>query len=183
MTAAPQDPTGPGIASGVTASLDELMAQALAIEIEAAERYGELADVMETHNNRDVAALFRRMQHIEGLHAAQIREEMGWAEGVSPRVPAMHAGTEGPETVAHDDVHYLMQPYHALAVALAAEERAERFFSELARIAMADSVREAARLLAAEESEHVQLVREWMNKVPQPDSDWAVDPDPPRYID
>jgi len=26
-------------------------------------------------------------------------------------------------------------------------------------------------------------VLEWLAKVPQPDSDWSVDPDPPRHMD
>ena len=59
--------------STTPASLVALMSTALAIELEAADRYGELADVMETHNNPEVAALFRRMQSIEGMHADAIR--------------------------------------------------------------------------------------------------------------
>ena len=167
--------------SATQAPLVALMSTALAIELEAAERYGELADVMETHNNREVAALFRRMQAIEGLHADAIRAEMGWT-GAAPPGAAL-AEPEGPETPAYDDVHYLMQPYHALAVALAAEERALRFFTDLARVATVDSVRAAALRLADEEREHVELVREWMRKVPKPDHDGPVDPDPPRYVD
>ena len=46
-----------------------------------------------------------------------------------------------------------------------------------------DSVRAAALEMQAEEAEHVALVQAWMAKVPQPDSDWSDDPDPPRYID
>ena len=46
-----------------------------------------------------------------------------------------------------------------------------------------DSVRKAALEMQAEEQEHVELVRAWMAKVPQPDGDWSDDPDPPRYID
>ena len=37
--------------------------------------------------------------------------------------------------------------------------------------------------LQAEEKEHVALVRAWMKKVPKPERDWAVDPDPPRNTD
>ena len=43
------------------ATLAEVMAQALGIERDAAERYSSLADVMEVHNNREVAELFRKM--------------------------------------------------------------------------------------------------------------------------
>ena len=31
------------------------------------------------------------------------------------------------------------------------------------------------------EHEHVELIHAWLAKVPQPEPDWAVDPDPPRY--
>jgi rubrerythrin len=173
----------PDTAVAAPTTLAELLAIALAIEIEAAERYGELADVMETHNNAEVAALFRRMQQIERKHVDAIRAEMGGKSAPAPLTTAVLAGPEAPETAAYDDVHYLMQPYHALEIALAGEERAERFFTNLARVATVASVRDAAQLLAIEEREHVKLVRQWMSKVPAPDNDWAVDPDPPRYVD
>jgi rubrerythrin len=46
-----------------------------------------------------------------------------------------------------------------------------------------EAVRRAATELQAEEAEHVALVQEWLTKVPPPDPDWALDPDPPRYTD
>jgi rubrerythrin len=76
-----------------------------------------------------------------------------------------------------------MQPYHALELALANEQRAERFFGELARAAATALVRKAARALQAEEREHVELIRAWMEKVPKPEAGWAHDPDPPIYTD
>ena len=63
-------------------SLNELMGQALTMEREAVARYTELADMMETHNNLDVAALFRKMAGYEQLHVNQILADMGWAEDV-----------------------------------------------------------------------------------------------------
>jgi rubrerythrin len=71
----------------------------------------------------------------------------------------------------------------ALEIALACEERAERFFERLVRVADVESVREAARALQAEEREHVELIRAWMGRVEKPAPDWADDPDPPRYTD
>jgi rubrerythrin len=168
----------------VPQTLTEFMAQAWLMEIEAAQRYNEFADAMEMHNNRDVAAMFRTMAGYETRHADAIMVEMGWTEfpPVTPR-SGDWPGAEGPETAPGDAVHYLMQPWHALTLALAAERRAEQFFVELARAAKVDSVRRAAQELAAEEREHVELVLKWMKKVPQPDSDWANDPDPPRNMD
>jgi rubrerythrin len=76
-----------------------------------------------------------------------------------------------------------MQPWHALQLALAAEQRAEAFFGQLAEAATDEGVRRAALELQREEQEHVELVRAWIKKVPEPDGDWADDPDPPSYTD
>lgn len=162
-------------------TIDEFMAQAYAMEIEAQQRYADLADAMEMHNNREVAELFRKMVSVEGKHAAQILDEMGWKTPPANAVAPSWEGFEAAESVPIDEVHYLMQPWHALNLALAAEQRAERFFAELAMTAKDDSVRRAAIELRDEEREHVELVRAWMAKVPQPEKDWAEDPDPPRY--
>jgi rubrerythrin len=162
----------------------ELMAQALAMEREAVARYEELADIMDTHNNREVGALFRKMAEVEGLHVAQILADMGWAEDmVEPRSPGVWAGEAAPETVPMEDMHYLMHPWHALSLALAAEQRAQAFFDDMAKSAPNDLVRRAAEEMRNEEAEHVALVMAWLERVPKPEAEWAVDPDPPRYID
>jgi rubrerythrin len=135
-------------------TLRELMTRALAMETEASQRYAELADAMETHNNREVAALFRKLSEIEKKHAAQIVEEMGGKPPVIAPDDKGWGGPEAPETTPSDEVHYLMQPYHALKLALANEER-----------------------------EHVALVRAWLRKTRKPERGWAEDPDPARYTD
>ncbi len=165
-------------------TIDEFMAQALAMEREAVARYTELADMMDTHNNLEVAALFRKMAGYERLHVAQILADMGWTEDTAaPRGPGVWAAPEAPESVPIDEMHYLMHPWHALNLALAAEQRAEAFFAEGARQATSEHVRRAAEEMRAEEAEHVELVKAWLAKVPAPDADWAADPDPPRFID
>ena len=175
--------TAPGVAV-VPPTLEAFMEQALAMELEAVERYTTFADAMETHNNLEVASMFRTMAGYEAKHAEQIMKDMGWTEAPAASLaPVAWTGFDAPEATAIDAVHYLMQPWHALQLALAAEQRAEAFFAALAAAATSDSVRKAALELQAEEAEHVALVQNWMAKVPQPDSDWAVDPDPPRYTD
>jgi rubrerythrin len=168
-------------AAAVPRTLEAFMQQALVMELEAAQRYNEFADAMEIHNNGEVADMFRKMAKIEGKHAEQIMAEMGWKE--MPAMAALPAweGFEGPETTAGDEIHYLMRPWHVLQLALANEERAERFFARLARAATAAPVRKAALELQEEEREHVELIQAWIKKLPQPEQDWAVDPDPPRY--
>jgi rubrerythrin len=177
--ATPRDPAAQLPAAPDT--LEDFMAQALAMELEAEARYAELADSMEVHNNREVAELFRKMSLIEGKHAAQIKAEMGWTEVPKTAKAPAWQGFEPAESITHDEVHYLMQPYHALRLALGAEQRAEAFFGHLASVARVDSVRRAALDLQKEEREHVALIRAWMAKTPQPDNNWDEDPDPPRY--
>ncbi|MDP1534817.1 MAG: ferritin family protein [Rubrivivax sp.] len=164
-------------------SIEAFMAQAVAMELEASQRYADLADAMDVHNNAEVSALFRKMAIIEGRHAEQVMAQMGWSElPMQPRAPGWE-GCEAAETVPSDEIHYLMQPWHALQLALAAEQRAERFFTHLASIATDTAVRQAALELQEEEREHVELIQAWLKKVPQPEADWAVDPDPPHYTD
>jgi rubrerythrin len=165
-------------------TLADVMAQALAMEREAIQRYNALADVMEVHHNREVEALFRSMAKIEAKHAAQIMAEMGWTDSSDEARPrsSPFAG-DGPESVPEDAVHYLMWPWHALQLALSAEQRAEAFFAGLAVTAPSEAVRDAALRLRDEEREHVALITAWIVKTPQPGSDWADDPDPPRYTD
>lgn len=170
--------------AGAPASIATLMTYALWLELDAVERYRELADAMEMHNNRDVSELFRKMAAIEGKHADKIMKQMAWTKVPPlPPGPSPWPGFESPETVAHEEVHYLMQPWHALSLALKGEERAHRFFARLAGEATAPAVKRAATEMADEEREHVELVRSWMTKVPRPDDDWRDDPDPPRYTD
>lgn len=165
-------------------TIEALMAQALLMEREAVARYTELAEMMEAHNNTEVAALFRKMAEYEGHHVAQILADMGWAEdSFAPREPGAWAGVEPPESVPVDEMHYLMHPWQALQLALAAEQRAVSFFDALVRDAPSEAMRRAAEEMRAEEAEHVELVKAWLAKVPKPGPEWAVDPDPPRYTD
>lgn len=170
--------------SAAPSTLDELMAQALTMEREAVARYTELAEMMEVHNNLEVAGLFRQMAQYESRHVEQILADMGWAEDtMAPRVAGAWAGAESPEAVPIDQMHYLMHPWHALQLALAAEQRAVQFFETLAADAHSDALRRAAEEMRDEEIEHVELVRAWLARVPPPDPGWADDPDPPRYDD
>lgn len=158
----------------------EFMSQAYAMELDASERYAEFADQMEAHNNVDVAQLFRKLSKIEGLHADQILREMGWSIAPAPADPGPWSDPEPPETAPVTELHYLMQPYHALELALRNEERAEKFFKRIARSKSAPpEVRKLAREMAKDEGEHRRLIREWMKRVPEPDPDWNRDPDPP----
>ena len=174
---------GKSAAPGI-ASIDELMAYAYALELEAAERYAEFADAMELHNNREVSELFRKLSRIEQRHAEQVLDEMGWTSPpAAPHGGYQWEGFEAPETGDVTELHYLMQPYHALQIALHNERRAHVFFGNLVKQASNAKVRKAAEEMEQEEAEHVRLIEEWIKRTPKPDSDWSIDPDPPVLAD
>ena len=80
-------------------SAETLLAQAHAMELEAANRYGEFAAQMEVHNNPEVARLFHRLAGIERMHANAIAADL-MARGITPKAepPLAFAGEEGAET-------------------------------------------------------------------------------------
>jgi rubrerythrin len=150
-------------AAAAVRTMHELMAYAYALEVEASERYAEFAETMASHNNREVAELFRKLARIEHRHAEQILEDMGWTEPPAPPSTGYRwEGPEGPETAEVTALHYLMQPYHALEIALHTEKRAQQFFAGLAKRATTDKVRREAEAMAAEEAEHVRLIEDWL---------------------
>jgi rubrerythrin len=158
------------------------MSRAYTIELEATERYAQFADQLDTHNNREVAQLFRKLADIEALHAKRILSEMNWP--AMPALPPAYAWEgEAPETAPFASLHYLMQPWHALQIALGCELEAEKYYATIAASRAPKQVREAAKEMAAEEAEHVRLIRDWMKRVPKPAKDWDEDPDPPRVTE
>ena len=162
---------------------EDFMSRAYTMELEAIERYAQFAEQLEAHNNKEVASLFRRLSGIEALHAKRILEEMGWPS--TPALPPAYAweGPEAPETAPFDALHYLMQPWHALEIALQCETRAQQYYESVATSKAPRRVRAAAAEMALEEREHVRLIRAWMSKVPRPADGWDLDPDPPRMGD
>ena len=179
MTAAPSSPTVTGGAS----SLPLFLAHAVELESEAALRYDELADSMEAHNNWQVAALFRDMARYSRLHRDEVMG-IAAAHGPLPKVAPWEfqwTGTaESPEAAAFDGAHYLMTPHHALCPALACEEARHAYYAAVAEQTAVAEVARLARDFAAEESHHVVLVRQWLERFPAPDAGWDDDPDPPN---
>ncbi len=166
-----------------TVPYTDFMVQAYIMESDAHDRYTEFADQMEVHNNTAVAQLFRRLARIERLHAERIMKEMGWRTPPATSLAWIWGQADAPESVPVTELHYLMQPYHALELALQCEQRAESFFSGIARSIAPGEVRRIAAEMAKEEAEHVRLIKDWMQKVEKPEPGWDRDPDPPRTSD
>ena len=165
-------------------TVEELLAHALAMEEEASQRYAELADQMAVHNNQEVEALFRKLAIIEKKHLGHMIELS--ADMVLPRIAPWDyrwGGGESPEAFDPADMHYLIRPYQAIALALEHERRAVDFYAELAAGARRADVRKLAEQFADEEREHVGWLEQWLQRYPKPESDWDDDPDPPNALE
>ena len=77
-------------------SITDLLALAYQIEADAVQRYTELAEQMETHNNQELVKVFRDLARAEGIHAEEIRKMAGdirlGGAGTAPR--AMEKGRQ-----------------------------------------------------------------------------------------
>ncbi len=166
------------------ASAEELLAYSLALETEAVERFNDLADQMEMHHNYEVADLFRKLAKIEGLHIENVNQA-----SAGKQLPALMAwefewdGGESPEGGLMEDAHYLMQPWHAIDLAMQGEKRAVAFFRHVADTATDDKVLKMALELVEEEEEHVALLQKWQERFPKPGEDWDEDLDPPTMLE
>jgi rubrerythrin len=169
-------------AEQTVSSLADLVAVAYQIEVDAVERYGLLADQMETHNNAELAGIFRDLARAEGIHAEEIRRMAGNID-ISMTPKAVKFRGESPEEVDLGGAHYRMTPWHALQLALDGEKRALAYFKSITEKAKDSKVKEMAAELMEEEAEHVNLVHRLLRRYPQPDDTWADDPDPPAPQD
>jgi len=161
-------------------SLDDLLAVAYQIEIDAVERYELLADQMKVHNNRELEKVFRDLARAEGIHGEEIRRLAGDFDVVAhARKIAKFERGESPEEADLGSAHYMMTPWHALQLSLAGEERALAYFTTIVDTAMDPEVKAMAAELVEEEAEHVNLVHRLLRRYPQPNASWSEDLDPP----
>src|SRR6185295_6368587 len=147
----------------------ELYAHAIAIEREAAERYGEFAARMQDEGREALAEVFGMLATAEAQHLETL---LARTDGIA--LPAIDEGrykwldAGAPETPARELIFRLMTPRHALAIALHAEQRAQAFFEHVFWTASDPALRALAKEMAAEEREHVELVAKMLGETPEP---------------
>ena len=162
-------------------NLDSFFAYSIALEEEAADRHDELADMLDVHNNDEVAEIFRKLAHYSRLHAAEVRELAG--DRKLPKIAPWDFGwddLEGPETADMTSIDYLISPRRALEVALANEKSARSFYAGLGQWGLTEEIRSTATEFAEEEAEHVALLEDWLERTPKDDELAHYDPDPPH---
>jgi len=160
--------------------LTELLALAYQIEADAVQRYIDLAEQMEVHNNQDLLKVFRDLARAEGIHAEEIRKMAGDTDlaAVAKRLGRWQKGGS-PEEVDLGAAHYLMTPWHALQLALIGEKRALEFFTSVVDTTKDPKIKEMAGEFVEEEAEHVNLVYRLLRKYPKPSDNWSEDDDSP----
>ena len=153
---------------------EDLLAHAIAIEREAAERYTELGERMAEMGNDTVAQLFLRLARLEKEHQQELERR---AAGLTlPRVaPGEYAWIDkgAPETASHDLVLKLLTPQVALRIALEAEVRAAGFFESARKQAPDPALADLAAAMAAEEGVHIAWVKSAIRRTPDSVIDWS----------
>lgn len=149
-------------------NLERFLRLAAKLELDAAEGYASLAGSMRESGHREVADLFAKFGEFSRLHLAEVhglqREELGQAFDTSaddPRWPDGHS-PENPLALAPlSDI----TPRGAIEMALETERRACDFYSAVAGQTASDRVQELAQMFAEEESEHVEHLERWLERI------------------
>ncbi len=157
-------------------SLPEFLAHAIAMEQEAADRYLELADMMEAHRNDAVSKVFRDMCRYSELHRDSIRARSASLE--LPRLKSWQYRWRTPPEVGGDEAFdYLLEAWNALKYARGNEMRSLKYYRAVAAETQDPEVKRLAGEFAAEEKEHVLALDAWLAQTPRPSSTFADDPE------
>jgi len=145
-------------------SLPDFLAHAIALEQEAAERYRELAEVMESVGNEAVAEVFRDMSRFSTLHRDDILARVDDME--LPMLRSWEYRWRVPPEVGDDfDPMAMTTPQMALAYARANEIRGMTYYQEVAKAATDAHVRQLALEFAGEEISHLEALDRWMARL------------------
>jgi len=157
-------------------ALPEFLAHAVALEHEAADRYLELADMMEAHRNDAVSAVFRDMTRFSQMHHDEIKARVGAIE--LPQLKSWeYRWRSPPEVGGEEGFDYMIEAYNALKYARGNESRAMQYYRSVAEESTDPEVRRLAKEFANEETGHVAALDKWIALTPRPSTTWQDDPD------
>ena len=163
-------------------SPEEFLSHAYALEQELAERYGEMADSMEVHNNPEVARLFRELADSGESRAAKLIRQ---ARGMElPQVPPWEFQWLRLETPGLEDgmqqLHYLMTPYQALQLAIRIEQCACTFYQRSSEDATDTDIEGLALEMLAGKQKHLAVLQAWRSREEESHVMTPEDLDPPH---
>lgn len=166
----------------VIETLAEFLVHALELEHESAQRYAQLADSMEVHHNAEVEQLFRRLADMSEEHARQVEVRAAGMQlpEVAPWDFKWHCPGSPESDCTDQRVGYLMTGLEALKLALHNEMRGRDFYAHVASGSPQAEVRRIAGEMAAEETEHIDLLQDWLTKEQHRREAVQEDLDPPN---
>ncbi len=158
----------------------QLLAQALIMLDEMAERYEMYADQMEVANNPEAAALFTWLTQKQSQRSVLVNKLSAGLD--LPHIKPWHYNWDDAvnlETADRHVAHYLMQPYQVLALAIHVEETAIAFFNEIAATTTDPEVAQIAIEIAKDAHVFAAVLQQKQQQYPEPEAGWDEDPDPP----
>jgi rubrerythrin len=166
------------------ASVPEFLVHALELEHESTERYQELSQSLALHSNPSVAGLFRHLSAMSAAHAQEVQGRS--ADFDLPKIPPWGFKWHCPGSPEGDcgggEIHYMMTVRQALEVALLNETRGRDFYAAVGRESPDPQVRALAVEMAAEETEHVDILTAWLQKHVEHPNAALEDLDPPNDL-
>ncbi len=144
-------------------TVEEFLAYSIHLEKEAAERFGELADAMESGGNREVGQLFRRLSDYSKLHLADATARAGFREipEIGPN-EFVWPDLESPEAAAIWGADPMIGREEALQIALAAETAGYDYYKHVLDTTDDPEVKILAKEFVAEEAGHVAELKKWI---------------------
>ena len=138
----------------------ELLAHALALELESAECYRALADSMAAHNNRPAAALFEELALSAEAYAASLQQRAG-AKALPELAPwEHHCAPTGGAADCMAKAHYQMTAYHVLELAVHNERWSHRCLLRMAGEIPVPELCRGAKEIAEDKRRQVVLLAE-----------------------
>lgn len=144
-------------------SVEVFLAHSIKLEQEAALRFAQLADAMQTAGNVEVSGLFRRLAEYSRLHLSDAQARAGYR-----KLPQLEESDyqwpniESPETAAIWAADPLLGREQALLVALEAESAGLAYYQSVLESSDDPEVKLFAEEFAGEESQHVAELKRWL---------------------
>lgn len=144
-------------------SVEEFLAYAIRLEQEAAERFGELADVMQSAGNAETAKLFRQLSDYSRLHLGDAKARAGYRD-VPELLPASYQWPdfESPEKAAIWGADPMLGKGEALEIALEAEQAGYDFYKNVLDTTTDPEIKVLAAEFVSEEAGHVEELKKWI---------------------
>ncbi len=144
-------------------NVEEFLAHSIQLEAEAAARFDELADAMQSGGNMEVAELFRRLADYSRMHLADARARSGFREipELDPRA-CLWPDLESPECAAIWGADPMLGRGEALQIALAAEKAGHDYYKSILDSTDDPEIKHLAAEFVAEEAGHVDELKKWI---------------------